>query len=79
MQRIVIEASSPSNMEHLLALLKQMDFVRNVWLEAAKPIDEFVSAGPPMSVDTMMERIQQAEAEDAAGKSIADKDLRIDF
>lgn len=79
MQRIVIEASSPSNMEHLLALLKQMDFVRNVWIEAAQPVDEFVMAGPPMGIDTFNQRIKQAEAEDAAGKSIADEDLTLDF
>jgi hypothetical protein len=79
MQRIVIEASSPANMEHLLALLKQLDFVRNVWLEAANPVDEFVLAGPPMPAETFMERIREAESEDAEGNSIADEDLTINF
>lgn len=77
MQRIVIEASGSADMEHLLALLKQLDFVRNVWLEPADPVDEWVMAGPPMPVDMLLERIHQAEEEDRKGGSISDDDVRI--
>ncbi|MFK7970040.1 MAG: hypothetical protein AB8F95_06710 [Bacteroidia bacterium] len=40
MQRIVIEANNPSGVEHLLALLKRMDFVRDAWLEEVEASTE---------------------------------------
>jgi hypothetical protein len=66
-------------MEHLLALLKQLEFVRNVWLETAEPVNGFIKKGPPMDLEIFMERIHQAEVENAAGNSLAVEDLGKNF
>jgi hypothetical protein len=64
-----------------LSLLQEFDFIEKI--EELKKdfvvIDEYVTEGKPMSIQTLQSRISQAESEDEMGLAIADEDLVIEF
>jgi len=83
MQRIIIEAPGGKELTYLVNLLRRLDFVRSVRLEGeggeSSQLDPLVHAGEPMTLEAFKARILLAEAEDEAGLSIPDEELKIDF
>ena len=83
MQRIIIEAPGGKELTYLVNLLQRLDFVRSVRLEGevtdSSALDPLVHKGEPMSLEAFKARIALAEAEDEAGLSIPDEELKIDF
>lgn len=91
MQKIIIQVSENVRIQNLIKDLKHLDYISSVKLQKSDllvsdseikgkhSVDEYVTQGKPMSLDTFRERIKTAEKEDEHGKSIADEELIIVF
>ncbi len=80
METLIIQLQAEKK-AFFLSLLQEFDFIEKI--EELKKdfvvVDEYVTEGKPMSIQTLQSRISQAESEDEMGLAIADEDLVIEF